>query len=114
MRGGGSGKIARMTGTEAREFRSGFLGGLGIKVMADRSGITEGIGPLRRTIPWSDVRELRVARPGGLLPGVTVVVTRVDGSETALMSLALDLLPSSAAAHERLRGIAADLAAARP
>ena len=61
----------------------------------------------------SDVRDLRVARPGGPLPGVTVVVTRADGSETALMSLALDLLPSSAAAHERLRGIAADLLAPR-
>lgn len=103
-----------MTGTEYREFRAGPFGAIGAKVTADASGISEGLGPLRRTIHWSEVRDVRVARPGGLLPGVTVVVSRLDGSETALMSLVLDILPSSSADHQRLHAIAAELTAARP
>lgn len=99
---------------DAKRYRSGLLGAVGATVTTGADGISEGLGPVRRTIPWSDVAEVRVARPGGLLPGVTVVVTRADGSETALMSLVLDVLPSSAQAHDRLRAIAGAIEASRP
>jgi hypothetical protein len=98
----------------AKKFKSGLLGAVGVKVTTDAGGITEGIGPFRRTIPWAEVRDVRVARPGGLLPGVTAIVTRPDGTETPLMSLVLDVLPSSSEAHDRLRAIAAELEASRP
>ncbi len=97
-----------------KNYRSGLCGTVGIGVRADEAGISEGVGPLRRTIPWDEVKDVRVARPGGLWPGVTVIVTRHDGTETPLMSLLLDVLPSSAEAHARLREIAGDLAADRP
>jgi hypothetical protein len=45
---------------------------------------------------------------------VTVIVTRTDGTDTPLMSLVLDVLPTSAEAHARLREIAGELAADRP
>lgn len=98
----------------ARNYRSGLCGAIGIGVRADASGISEGVGPFRRTIPWAEIQEVRVARPGGLWPGVTVIVTRPDGSETPLMSLVLDVAPSSAESHARLRTIASELEASRP
>lgn len=98
----------------ARNYRSGLFGAIGVGVRADAAGISEGVGALRRTIPWDQVESVHVARPGGLLPGVTVIVTRPDGSETPLMSLALDLVPSSAESHARLRTIAGELEARRP
>lgn len=52
-----------------------------------------------------------MGRPGGLWPGMTAVVTKVDGSEVALWPLTLDLVPSSAEAHEQLRLIVTDLLA---
>ena len=100
-------------GDEVR-FRAGLLGALGASTSVDDEGIHEHWGPWRRSIGWSDVADVRVARPAGLRPGVTVVVTRTDGSETALMTLVLDVLPSSAGSHERLRQAAATMTAMRP
>ena len=107
-----TGRITRVDG--AKDYRSGLCGAIGIGVRADTSGISEGVGPFRRMIPWAEVQDVRVARPGGLWPGVTVIVTRPDGSETPLMSLVLDVVPSSAESHARLRAIAGELEASRP
>lgn len=99
---------------DGTRFRSGPLGALGASTSVDDEGIHEHWGPWHRSIVWSDVADVRVARPAGLRPGVTVIVTRTDGSETALMTLVLDVLPSSAGSHERLRQAAATMAALRP
>jgi hypothetical protein len=77
--------------------------GIGFDAVVDR------VGPRARSVQWADVEGFHVTRPGGLWPGMTVVAFMKDRSEVPLLSLTIDILPSSAATHARLREMCAEL-----
>lgn len=77
--------------------------GIGFDAVVDR------VGPRARSVQWEDVEGFHVTRPGGLWPGMTVVAFMKDQSEVPLLSLTIDVLPSSAATHARLREMCGEL-----
>ncbi len=93
----------------SERYVSGLFKFLGGSVTVDERQIVDRIGPISRRYTLAEFRSARVARPPGLWPGVTVVLERVDGKDVAMLSLTLDIAPSPAQAHDKLRLIAATI-----
>jgi hypothetical protein len=104
----------------ATSVRLGYLAGaalivialvatLGTELKLEPSRIVDRVGLWPRAINWSDVEDFGVARPGGIWPGVTVIAATKSGKDFPLLSLTIDLVPSSGLSHEKLRSIASQL-----
>jgi hypothetical protein len=79
------------------------------RVVVDFDGVQDRVLLRRRRVAWDEVETFHVTRPRGPWPGITVVAFCRSGQEVPLFGLTIDLVPSPATTHARLRDLAVEL-----